>query len=272
MLDALFFGAHPDDVELSSGGLAALLAAHGHAVGLADLTRGEGGTRGTVEERAGEAAAAARELGVLWRGNLDLPDLGLARGDRAQQAAVVACLREHRPRLVVAPDPDDAHPDHVEASRLVARACYLAGLARFDADPPHTTREPRAASRDPRPATRFQRVPGGCPAGGPVRHRPERLLFALYRSAAPAQLVVDVSAVWEQRMRAVRSYASQLDPVHGPATYLTAPGFLEEIEARARALGALIGARHGEGYRLRGPVPITDARALLLARLERGAR
>jgi bacillithiol biosynthesis deacetylase BshB1 len=259
MLDALFFGAHPDDVELSSGGLASLLAFHGHAVGIADLTRGERGTRGTVEERGAEAAAAARELGVLWRGNLDLPDLGLARGDRAQQAAVVACLREHRPRLVVAPDPDDAHPDHVEASRLVARACYLAGLARFDADLPPMTREPRPASREPRPAF------GGCPADDPDRHRPERLLFALYRGAAPAHLVVDVSAVWERRMRAVRSYASQLDPAQGPANYLTAPGFLEAIEARARALGALIGARYGEGYRLRGPVPITDARALLPA-------
>jgi LmbE family N-acetylglucosaminyl deacetylase len=277
MLDALFFGAHPDDVELSSGGLASLLACHGHAVGIADLTRGERGTRGTVEERGAEAAAAARELGLLWRGNLDLPDLGLARGDRAQQAAVVACLREHRPRLVVAPDPDDAHPDHVEASRLVARACYLAGLARFAADLPHPTREPRAASREARltlgahPAG-AARGPGGGPADGPVRHRPERLLFALYRGAAPAHLVVDVSAVWERRMRAVRSYASQLDPAHGPATYLTAPGFLEEIEARARALGALIGARYGEGYRLRGPVPITDARALLPAGLDGGAR
>jgi len=239
VLDALFFGAHPDDVELSSGGLAALLAARGLGVGIADLTRGEKGTRGVVEERAAEAAAAARELGVAWRGCLGLPDLGLDRGDPAQQAAVVGCLREHRPRLVVAPDPDDPHPDHVEASHLVARACYLAGLARF-------------------------------PAAG-ERHRPERLLFAQYRSAARPHLVVDVGPVWERRMAAVRAHASQLDPARGPATYLTAPGFLEEIEGRARALGAMIGARHGEGYRLRGPVPIADARALLPG-LEGGAR
>ncbi len=240
MLDALFFGAHPDDVELSSGGLAALLAAHGHAVGIADLTRGEMGTRGDARTRADEAAAAARELGVAWRGSLALPDLGLDRGDRAQQMAVVACLREHRPRLVVAPDPDDAHPDHVEASHLVARSCYLAGLARIAA-------------------------PG-------ERHRPERLLFALYRSAARPHLVVDVTPVWERRMRAVRAHASQLDPERGPATYLTAPGFLDEVEARARTLGAAIGARYGEGYRLRGPVPVTDARALLPSTPDGGPR
>jgi bacillithiol biosynthesis deacetylase BshB1 len=241
MLDALFIGAHPDDVELTAGGLAALLAVHGHRVGIADLTRGEQGTRGDVAERAAEAAAAARELGAAWRESLGLPDLGLDRHDRAQQAAVVACLREHRPRLVVAPDADDAHPDHVEAAHLVARACYLAGLARFAAGP----------------------------AG--VRHRPGRLLFALYRSAARPHLVVDVSAVWERRMAAVRAHASQLDAPRGPATYLTAPGFLGEIEGRARALGALIGAQYGEGFRMRGPVAVADARALLAGPMEEGA-
>jgi N-acetylglucosamine malate deacetylase 1 len=253
MLDALFFGAHPDDVELCSGGLAALLASHGHAVGIADLTAGERGTRGTVAERAVEAAAAARELGVAWRGGLGLPDLGLDRRASDQLAAVVACLREHRPRLVVAPDTDDAHPDHVEGSRLVERACYLAGLARFPFDP----REPVAEAAPPAPA---------------ARHRPERLLFALYRGAARPHLVVDVSGVWERRMRALRAHASQLDPARGPATYLTASGFLDEVEARARTLGALIGVRHGEGYRMRGPVPLTDARALLPASNPGGTR
>ena len=107
---------------------------------------------------------------------------------------------------------------------------------------------------------------------GPGRHRPERLLFALYRGAARPHLVVDVSAAWERRMRAVQAHQSQLDPARGLATYLTEPGFLEEIEARARSLGALIGARYGEGYRVRGPVPVTDARALLPAGLEGGLR
>jgi bacillithiol biosynthesis deacetylase BshB1 len=231
MLDALFFGAHPDDVELSSGGLAALLAAHGHAVGIADLTRGEKGTRGDVNERAAEAAAGARELGAAWRGSLGLPDLGLDRHDHGQQAAVVACLREHRPRLVVAPDPEDAHPDHVEASHLVARACYLAGLARYP-----TTGE---------------------------RHRPSRLLFSLYRGLARPHLVVDVSPVWDRRVAALACHSSQLDPARGPATYLTDPDFIAEVEARARSFGAAIGATHGEGYRSRGPVAIADARALL---------
>jgi bacillithiol biosynthesis deacetylase BshB1 len=230
-LDALFFGAHPDDVELTSGGFAALLASHGHRVGIADMTRGERASRGTVEERAAEAEVAARALGVAWRGSLGLPDLGLDRSDRDQLRTVVECLRTHRPRLVVAPFWDDPHPDHVEGSRLVARACYVSGLARAEA------------------------------AG--ERHRPERLLFALYRTDRPAHLVVDVSGAWERRMQALRAHRSQLDPARGPATYLTDPGFESEVESRARMFGASIGARHGEGYRVRGPLAITDARVLL---------
>jgi bacillithiol biosynthesis deacetylase BshB1 len=228
-VDAVFFGAHPDDVELTSGGLAALLAAHGHAVAIVDLTRGEAASRGAPDERAGEAAAAARALGVAERRSLALPDLGLDRRDPAQLGAVAACLRELRPRLVVAPDRHDAHPDHVEGSHLVASACYLAGLARFDA-------------------------PG-------ERHRPERLLFALYRSSTPAHLVVDITPVWERRAAALAAHRSQLA---GPGlpTYLTAPDFPAEVEARARVFGAAIGVRYGEGYRARGPLAVRDARAL----------
>jgi len=229
-VDAVFFGAHPDDVELTSAGLAARLAAHGHQVAIVDLTRGEAASRGTVEERAAEAQAAARELGVASRETLGLPDLGIDRSDPAQSAAVVACLRRHRPALVVAPDGDDAHPDHVEAAALVARACYLAGLARHGDGP---------------------------------RHRPAQLLHAMYRTGEAPQVVVDVTHASQRRERALACHKSQLDPAAGPPTYLTRPGFLAEVEGRARAWGALIGVTFGEAYRTRGPFGVFDARALL---------
>lgn len=229
--EALFFGAHPDDIELTCGGLAALLARHGHAVGLVDLTRGELGTRGDVALRGREAEAAAKALGVASRECLELPDGGLDRHDRAQLAAVVECLRRHRPSLVVAPHRDDAHPDHVEASHLVTRACYLAGLAKY-------------------------------PAAG-ERWRPARLLYVLYRGETPPTLVVDVTAVWDARAAAIAAHASQLDPAAGESTYLTAPGFLAEVEARARVFGAAAGCAYAEGYRSRGPLALRDARALL---------
>ena len=230
-LDALCFGAHPDDIELSCGGLAARLAALGARVGLVDLTRGERASRGDVATRAREAGEAAKRLGVALRENLELPDTGIDARDPGQLRRVVACLREHRPALVVAPDRHDEHPDHVEGSALVASACYLAGLARFEA-----------------PGERF---------------RPARVLFAIHRSGVAPHLLVDISEVWEKRQAALRAHVSQLDPAAGPATYLTQPGFLEAVEARARAWGALAGVTHAEGYRVRGPLALLDARALL---------
>ena len=230
-MDAVCFGAHPDDVELTSGGLAAMLASHGHAVAIVDLTRGESSSRGTPEERSGEAAAAAAALGVAARPNLGLPDLGLDRHDAGQLQAVVACLREHRPRLVVAPDRHDLHPDHIEASHLIARACHLSGLARY-------------------------------PAPG-ERHRPDRLLFALYRGSPSPHVVVDITPVWERRVAALAAHRSQLAGGAGPSTYLTSPDFPAEVEARARVFGAAIGVRFGEGFRSRGPLGVSDARALL---------
>jgi bacillithiol biosynthesis deacetylase BshB1 len=229
-LDALLFGAHPDDVELTSGGLAALLASHGHAVGLVDLTRGEAGSRGTTAVRAREAEAASKVLGAGLRRNLGLADTGLDGRDRKQIAAVVQCLREHRPSLVVAPDRHDPHPDHVEASNLIARACHLSGLAKFEA-----------------PGERF---------------RPERLLFALYRSIRRPRLIVDITPVWEKRVEALAEHRSQFEG-EGASTYLTASGFLAEVEARARVFGAAIGAQYGEAFRVAGPLAVRDARVLL---------
>ena len=87
--------------------------------------------------------------------------------------------------------------------------------------------------------------------------------FTLATLPSPTDDRVRLRAIPARRMAAVRAHASQLEAGRGPATYLTAPGFLEEVEARARTLGALIGARYGEGFRVRGPVAIADARALL---------
>lgn len=241
-MDALFFGAHPDDIELTSAGLAAWLASQGRAVGLVDLTRGEMASRGTSEQRMREAQAATLALAVAGRWNLSLPDTGLDRHDRGQLEAIVRSIREHRPRLVVAPDRVDAHPDHVEASHLIGRACYLAGLARY------------------------------APSERHPRHRPDLVLYAIYRQDIRAQLVVDVSAVWDRRMAALREHASQLDPARGPETYLTRDGFLDEVAARARTWGAQIGVTYGEAYRARGPLPVRSADVLFPAASAGGVR
>jgi bacillithiol biosynthesis deacetylase BshB1 len=232
-VDALFVGAHPDDVELCCAGLAARLVAEGFQVGICDLTRGETASRGTAEERAREADEAARILGVARRENLGLPDTGVNGRDPGQLRAAVELLRRLRPSLLVAPDPRDEHPDHVEGARLLTRAAYLAGLKRY-------------------------------PAGG-ERFRPDLVLHAVYRDPIAPDVLVDVSDGFERRMAALRAHRSQLglDGGGGAETYLTRPGFLEEVEARARVFGARIGVRYAEGFRLAGPFPVWSPAALL---------
>src|SRR5947207_2481170 len=92
--------AHPDDAELVMGGTLAREAAAGRRIALLDLTRGESGSRGTPELRAGEASEAARILGVAHRESLGLPDSALERRVE-QRDVVVAALRRIRPVIVI---------------------------------------------------------------------------------------------------------------------------------------------------------------------------
>src|SRR5205807_9982957 len=74
-LDVLAIAAHRDDVEQTCGGTLLKMAEQGHRTGILDLTQGEMGTRGTAEDRAREAAEAARILKVSFRQALDIPDV-----------------------------------------------------------------------------------------------------------------------------------------------------------------------------------------------------
>jgi len=108
MLDLLVIAPHPDDGELGCGGTLARAKAEGLSTGILDLTRGEMGTKGTLEEREKEVAEASRILGLDFRGNLGLPDGGLA--DIPEQRLLLAgALRRLRPRIVLAPLEADRH-------------------------------------------------------------------------------------------------------------------------------------------------------------------
>ena len=87
-LDILVFGAHPDDAELGAGATIAKATAKGKKVGIVDLTRGELGTRGSVEIRDKEAENAARILGIAVRENLEFAD-GFFTNDKDHQLAVI---------------------------------------------------------------------------------------------------------------------------------------------------------------------------------------
>lgn len=94
--DILAIGAHPDDIELSCGGIVAKLAKQGKKVVIADLTQGELSTRGTKEIRAQEAERATKILGASARRNLRLPD-GNIQQNQENLLTLISLIREFQP-------------------------------------------------------------------------------------------------------------------------------------------------------------------------------
>src|SRR2546426_5379931 len=109
-VDLLVFGPHPDDIEIGLGATIAKHVAMGLRVGLCDLTAGEMGSNGTVEERLAEAEAARAVLGAAWRVNLRWPDGAIVSSDDHVRAAT-ELIRRARPRAVALPYWSDRHPD-----------------------------------------------------------------------------------------------------------------------------------------------------------------
>jgi len=226
-VDLIFFGAHPDDVELSAGGTVAKSVKDGLRVGIVDLTRGEMGTRGTPQTRKREAANAAKALGASFRIQLDFQDGNLQTG-REQELELIELLRRHRPRLVIGPWPDDRHPDHTRTGRIVTEASFYAGLKSLET--------------------------------GLAAHRPQTVLYYLQNYMIPPSVVVDVTKTWKTKMKAVAAFKSQFhDPSSKePATFISDPKFLGMIDARGRHFGALIGAEYGEAFVTKQPPRVDD--------------
>ncbi len=237
--DVLAVGAHPDDVELGCGGTLARLSAAGRRVGVVDLTAGELATRGSVEERRSEAAAAARALTVAWRWCLHLPDGHLDGDDDGQCRALVEVVRAATPRALLIHHRDDPHPDHGAAAALSLRAAFLAGVGRW------------------------------APEFGPPSRPALLLAFAGPRQQLEPDVVVDIGAVSSAKEAALAAHVSQFDPEWGnggeAATHLASGHFLAAVEGRDRASGNLIGAELGEGLVFARP-PALDDLAWLLAR------
>jgi bacillithiol biosynthesis deacetylase BshB1 len=225
--------AHPDDAELVMGGTLAREAARGRRVCLVDLTRGESGSRGTPETRAAEAQEAARILGATHRESLGLPDARLEVVPEHKDRMVEA-IRRLRPRVVLLQHWRQRHPDHAAASRIVYDASFLAGLRNYRPD-----------------------------LGPPFR--PSKLVYAVTMTEAndlAPSFVVDVTSVWETKMRAVAAFASQFTPAPGEAGPLPLDRFREAVELAGRRHGQRIGVRYGEGFVTREPLAVSDVAGL----------
>ncbi|RME28699.1 MAG: bacillithiol biosynthesis deacetylase BshB1, partial [Candidatus Zixiibacteriota bacterium] len=140
-LDALAIGAHPDDVEITSGGLIIKMTKMGRRVGVLDMTQGETGTHGDENDRAREAQAAAKVMGLVYRHNLKLPDSGLML-TQENRLKVAQVIRDTKPELLILPHWEQRHPDHRVTTEIGYDACFLAGLKKADLDgEPHRPRK-----------------------------------------------------------------------------------------------------------------------------------
>jgi len=231
-VDLLAIGAHPDDVEIACAGAVLRVTRGGGGAVVVDLSAGERATRGTPDVRREEAAEAAEILGLAARENLGLPD-GAIADDLASRRKLASVIRRHRPRVLIAPHPRDDHPDHAAAGDLARAANFLAGVGGFDAEGD--------------------------------RHRAPVLLFYMMHHRFQPSLILDVSDLYEEKIRALRCFRSQLHDaaVTGLQTNVGAPDFLERLEARHRFFGELIGTRYAEAYASVRPPGLKDVRSLL---------
>ncbi len=231
-VDLLAVAAHRDDVELTCAGTLIRAADAGHRTGILDLTAGESGTRGSAALRGEEADRAARIMGVTERRNAGLPDAHIQNTEDTRRI-VVEQIRHFAPRVVILPFPVGRHPDHRIASELTRDACFLAGLARYEA--------------------------GGTP------HRPHKILYALAYREDPVKptFVVDVSEQFARKMEAIRCYASQFDGAKAAGEiFPTGQDLYALVETQSRHYGSLIRRAHGEPFFTHETLMIDDVVAL----------
>jgi bacillithiol biosynthesis deacetylase BshB1 len=222
-LDILVLPAHPDDAELGCAGAILKHIAAGQKVGVADLTRGELGTRGSAEIREKEAAQAARILGLSVRENLGMPD-GFFENTKEYQLKIIGAIRKYRPEIIITNAYHDRHPDHGRASELVEASAFLAGLRKIE--------------------TYFD---------GQLQEawRANLVLHFIQDNYIKPDIVVDVTGFWDKKIESIYAFKSQFyDPGENdePETYISSPEFIRIVEARAREFGKSIGVKYAEGF------------------------
>jgi N-acetylglucosamine malate deacetylase 1 len=231
-VDVLFFGSHPDDVEWGIGGTALLLRDRAVSFAVIDLTRGELGSRGTLEERDKEAALAAEFMGAEVRKNLELPDGGL-QDTPANRILIASVIRRYRPKVVMAPLWEDRHPDHAAAGLLVRNSALYCALTKGD---------------DPNPP-----------------HCPDAFLYYPLHKTAQATFVVDTSEVFARKLELLRLHHSQFGKTAEEFGVLSQGlgDYLYVLETRDRHYGSQVGVRLGEALVADRPVKLQGMEDLL---------
>lgn len=239
-LDILAIGVHPDDVELGCSGTLINEIKSGKKAGILDLTQGELGTRGTIDTRYKEAADAAMIIGATVRENLKMRD-GFFENDEENKRKLISAIRKYQPQIVIGNVLHDRHPDHGRAGGMIADCCFLAGLAKIE-----------TLDENGKPQERW---------------RPSYVLHYIQDWYHEPNLLIDISDVFEQRMRSIQAYSTQFHTetkdTGEPQTYISTPDFLESVIARARMFGKRIGVKYAEGFISEKKIGIRSLDALI---------
>ena len=226
-LDLLSIAAHPDDTELTCGGTVIKMVEAGYKVGVLDLAAGEAGTRGSAALRKQESTRASRVMGIVYRENLGMPDAGI-EDLREYKLKIARKVRDLRPHTVILPYWEGRHPDHYTTGRIGYEACFLAGLAKLPLQ------------------------------GKP--HRPYKIIYAThYVPSVRPTFVVDITAQFEKKLKAILCYTSQFSPRQDVQNLFPSRVDLRErVGSLARHFGLMIGARYGEPFVMREVAAVDD--------------
>ena len=235
-LDILAFAAHPDDVELSCSGTIIKHIQQGKKVGVVDLSQGELGTRGSAEIRRKEASVASKIMALSVRENLAMAD-GFFQNDKAHAEKIIQMLRKYQPEVVFANAVEDRHPDHGRASQLVSEACFYSGLTKI------------ATSLDGKEQKAW---------------RPKAVYHYIQDRYMKPDFVVDVSEFVDQKMEAIKAFASQFHDATSkePPTPISSSDFFEFIKSRMREYGRVVGVEFGEGFTTERYIGVEDVLSL----------
>jgi LmbE family N-acetylglucosaminyl deacetylase len=145
-LRIIVIGAHPDDCDLDAGGTAILWAQKGHAVKFVSLTNGDAGHQSEgggalAKRRRLEAQEAGRRFGIAEYEVLDNHD-GELEVTLALRHEIIRRIRRWNADLVIAPRPNDYHPDHRNTGLVVQDTAYMVVVPNVAPDTPPLRKNP----------------------------------------------------------------------------------------------------------------------------------
>jgi len=182
----IMIGAHPDDCDQDGGGTAILFAKMGYAVKFVSVTNGDAGhqaLKGTAlaKRRFAEAQEAGKRFGVAYD-VLDNHD-GQLMPSLEVRFQIIKKIREWSADIVIAPRPNDYHPDHRYTGILVQDAAYMVAVPDIVPETPALKKNPVFLYFQ----DRFQR---------PNPFRPD--------------ISIDITNVFEQKIHALDAHESQM--------------------------------------------------------------